>query len=74
MWLPEGLRRSEVNSTTARHHAAGIPDLIQTDLLPQSRLDREIPEEVIVHHMCMKLRGVALVALIRCAGVIILVP
>jgi hypothetical protein len=39
MWLPEGLCRSEVDSTAARRSALGILDRIQTNLLPQSRLD-----------------------------------
>jgi hypothetical protein len=39
MWLREGLHRSEFKSTTAHRRAAGIPDRIQTDLLPQSQLD-----------------------------------
>jgi hypothetical protein len=39
MWLTKGLRRSEGDSTAACQSAAGILDLIQTDLLPQSRLD-----------------------------------
>jgi hypothetical protein len=34
MWLPEGLHRSDVNSIAARRHVVGIPDIIQTDLLP----------------------------------------
>jgi hypothetical protein len=73
MWLPEGLRRSEDYSTAACRRAAGIPDLIQTDLLPQSRLDPGILEEVIVHRMCTKLLGATLVALSRCTGVTALV-
>jgi hypothetical protein len=40
VWLPEGLHMSEDSSTTAHHRAARIPDRIQTDLLPQSRLDQ----------------------------------
>jgi hypothetical protein len=39
VWLPEGLRRSEGDFTTAQRSVAGILDRIQTDLLPQSRLD-----------------------------------
>jgi hypothetical protein len=38
--IPKGLRRSEIYPTTARCHATGIPDPIQTDLLPQALLDR----------------------------------
>jgi hypothetical protein len=38
--LPEGLHRSEVVATDARHHAAEFLDPIQTDLLLQSLLDR----------------------------------
>jgi hypothetical protein len=52
MWLPEGLRRSKVNSAAAHHRAAEILDPIQTDLLPQSQLGRR-PKEVIIHRMCM---------------------
>jgi hypothetical protein len=51
-WLAEGLCRSEDDSTTARRSAAGIPDRIQTDLLPQSQLDLG-PKGVIVHGTCM---------------------
>jgi hypothetical protein len=40
VWLPEWLRRSEDYSIAACRCAAGIPDLIQTDLLLQSRLDQ----------------------------------
>jgi hypothetical protein len=42
MWLPKGLRRSKINSTTAHHRDAGILDLIQTDLLPQISAGIEI--------------------------------
>jgi hypothetical protein len=37
--LPEGMHRSEGNSNAARQSDVGILDQIQTDLLPQSRLD-----------------------------------
>jgi hypothetical protein len=40
VWLPKGLPRSKDYSTAAYRRALGIPDLIQTDLLLQSRLDR----------------------------------
>jgi hypothetical protein len=39
VWLPKGLRRSEGDSIAARRIATGLPDQIQTGLLPQSRLD-----------------------------------
>jgi hypothetical protein len=45
MWLPEGLRRSKVNSTAAHRRAVGIPDPIQTDLLLQSWQGSEIRKE-----------------------------
>jgi hypothetical protein len=51
MWLPEGLRRSKDYSIAARHRAAGILDLIQTNLLPQSWLDQR-PEVIVDHRMC----------------------
>jgi hypothetical protein len=35
----KGYVGAKVISTVARHHDEGILDLIQTDLLPQSRLD-----------------------------------
>jgi hypothetical protein len=40
VWLPEGLRRSEDYVTATHHRVVRILDLIQTDLLLQSRLDR----------------------------------
>jgi hypothetical protein len=53
MWILEGLRRSEDDSTATRLSAAGIPDRIQTDLLPQSRLDPDPDlEGVIMHRTC----------------------
>jgi hypothetical protein len=65
VWLLEGLRRSEVNSTTARRRAAGIPDLIQTDILEfriwfksiyfcNLRWIRDL-EVIIVHRTCMSI-------------------
>jgi hypothetical protein len=36
---PEGLRRSEGDSIAARRSPAGIPNQIQTNVLPQSWLD-----------------------------------
>jgi hypothetical protein len=39
VWLPEGLRGSEGDSSAARRSAMGILDQIQTDLLLQSCLD-----------------------------------
>jgi hypothetical protein len=49
---PAPVRRSEVNSTAARRRAAGIMDLIQTDILPQSRWIGD-PGVIIIHRMCM---------------------
>jgi hypothetical protein len=40
VWLPEGLHTKQDYSITARCRATGIPDLIQTDLLPQYQLDQ----------------------------------
>jgi hypothetical protein len=51
MWLPEGLRQSEDDSIAARRSATGISDWIQTDLLPQSRMDPDL-EGVIVRRLC----------------------
>jgi hypothetical protein len=34
VWLPKRLRRSEGDSTATRQSAVGIPNQIQTDLLP----------------------------------------
>jgi hypothetical protein len=73
VWLPEGMRRSKVNSTTAHYRAAGISDPIQTDLLPQSQQGSEIRKESSFIVCVQNFGGAALVAPGRCADIVALV-
>jgi hypothetical protein len=70
MWLPKGLRRREVNSTAAHRRAAVIPDLIQTNLLPQSQLDQRDRKKSSFTVCVRVLGGAALVAPGCCARIV----
>jgi hypothetical protein len=70
MWLPERLHRSEDYSTTACLHATEILDLIQTDLLPQSRLDQRSGGHHHSPYVYEYYDVSPLVALSRCTGVV----
>jgi hypothetical protein len=60
----------KVNSTAARHCAARIPDLIQTDLLPQSRLDQRSGGHHHSPYVYKYYEVLPLVALSRCVSVV----
>jgi hypothetical protein len=68
----KGCVGANINSTTARHRATTILDLIQTDLLLQSRLDQRSRG----HHRSLYVyecyEVLPLVALSRCASVVAL--
>jgi hypothetical protein len=60
----------KVNSTVARHHAAGILDLIQTDLLPQAQLDQRSGGHHRSSYVYEYYEVLPFVALSCCAGVV----
>jgi hypothetical protein len=71
MWLPEGLRGSEGQISLLHLWQTSRSDPNRSTSAISARSER--PEEVIVHRMCTKLRGAALVALSHYAGVVALV-
>jgi hypothetical protein len=64
--------RRSTSLATARHRAAGIPDLIQTDLLPQSRLDQRSEGHHRSPYVYEYYEVLSLVALSHCPGVVAL--
>jgi hypothetical protein len=67
---PKGYVGMKVNSTVARHQVAEILDLIQTDLLSQSRLDQKSRGHHCSPYVYEFYEVLPLVALSRCAYVV----